>query len=42
LYPVLGGLAPGQKVIVSGLQLIGEGAPVQPMEGAPPASPAKA
>ena len=35
-YPVLGGLEPGQKVIVSGLQLIGEGAPVQPLEGAPP------
>jgi len=41
-YPVLGGLATGQKVIVSGLQFIGEGAPVQPMEGPPPTPPAKA
>ena len=41
-YPILGGLAEGQKVIVSGLQFIGEGAPVQPMTGppGPPASPA--
>lgn len=42
LYPVLGGLQPGQKVIVSGLQFIGEGAPVQPLEGGPPSTPAKA
>ena len=37
-YPVLSGLAPGDKVIVSGLQFIGEGAPVQPMTGPPPAA----
>ena len=30
-YPVLGGLAPGDKVIVSGLQLLQDGAPVQPL-----------
>jgi multidrug efflux pump subunit AcrA (membrane-fusion protein) len=41
IYPVLGGLEPGQKVIVSGLQFLGEGAPVQPLEGGPPADPAK-
>lgn len=35
-YPVLGGLNPADRVIVSGLQFIGEGAPVQPMT-APPA-----
>ena len=33
IYPVLGGLKPGDQVIVSGLQLIGEGAPVMPMHG---------
>jgi RND family efflux transporter MFP subunit len=32
-YPVLSGLKTGDKVIVSGLQFIGEGAPVQPMQG---------
>ena len=31
LYPVLGGLKPGDQVIESGLQMIGEGAPVKPM-----------
>ena len=36
VYPVLGGLQPGQQVIVSGLQFIGEGAPVKPMQGPPP------
>jgi RND family efflux transporter MFP subunit len=30
-YPVLGGLNPGDKVILSGLQFLQEGAPVQPM-----------
>ncbi len=30
-YPVLGGLAPGDKVIVSGLQLLQEGMPVKPL-----------
>ena len=34
-YPVLGGLKPGDQVIVSGLQFIGEGAPVTPMHGPP-------
>jgi len=35
-YPVLGGLKTGDKVIVSGIQMLQEGAPVQPMEGGPP------
>ena len=30
-YPVLGGLAPGDKVIVSGLQMMQEGMPVKPL-----------
>jgi RND family efflux transporter MFP subunit len=30
-YPVLGGLKPGDKVIVSGLQFLQEGAPVKPL-----------
>lgn len=34
-YPVLGGLQPGDQVIVSGLQFIGEGAPVMPLHGPP-------
>ena len=37
-YPVLGGLSPSDRVIVSGIQFIGEGAPVQPMTGPPPAA----
>ena len=41
VYPVLGGLKPGDRVIESGLQMIGEGAPVMPMTG-PPAAPASA
>jgi RND family efflux transporter MFP subunit len=36
-YPVLSGLNPGDKVIESGLQMIGEGAPVMPMMGPPAA-----
>ena len=36
-YPIVAGLKPGDRVIVSGLQFIGEGAPVQPMTGPPPA-----
>ncbi|HWB31971.1 MAG TPA: efflux RND transporter periplasmic adaptor subunit [Acidobacteriaceae bacterium] len=36
-YPVLSGLHTGDRVIVSGTQLLQEGAPVQPMEGGPPA-----
>ena len=35
LYPVLSGLQQGDQVIVSGLQLLGEGAPVSPMHGPP-------
>lgn len=35
-YPVLGGLKTGDKVIVSGIQMLQESAPVQPMEGGPP------
>ena len=30
-YPVLGGLKPGDRVITSGLQMLQEGAPVQPL-----------
>ena len=30
-YPVLGGLKPGDKVIISGLQFLQEGAPVKPL-----------
>ena len=36
-YPVLGGLNQSDQVIVSGLQFIGEGAPVKPMTGPPAA-----
>ena len=35
-YPVLGGLNPGDQVILSGLQMIGEGAPVQLITSASP------
>ena len=34
-YPVLSGLQQGDQVIVSGLQLLGEGAPVSPIHGPP-------
>ncbi len=34
-YPVLSGLKSGDQVIVSGLQFLGEGAPVTPMSGPP-------
>ncbi len=34
-YPVLSGLKRGDQVIVSGLQFLGEGAPVKPMTGPP-------
>ncbi len=37
-YPVLGGLGQGDRVIVSGLQFLGEGAPVQPLTGPPPSA----
>jgi RND family efflux transporter MFP subunit len=38
-YPVLGGLNPGDQVIESGLQMIGEGMPVKPMTGPPAGAP---
>jgi RND family efflux transporter MFP subunit len=37
-YPVLGGLKPGDKVILSGIQVLQEGAPVKPLSP-PPGSP---
>jgi RND family efflux transporter MFP subunit len=39
-YPVLSGLNPGDQVILSGIQFLGEGAPVQPLPppGPPPHS----
>ncbi len=37
-YPIEGGLNQGDRVIVSGLQMLGEGAPVSPMAGPPPAA----
>ncbi len=39
VYPVLGGLNTGDRVILSGLQFLQEGAPVQPMEGPPAPAP---
>ena len=33
IYPVLGGLNAGDEVIISGLQFLGEGAPVSPIKG---------
>lgn len=41
-YPVLSGLHPGDKVILSGIQMLGEGAPVKPLPSAPPAAAAPA
>ena len=41
LYPVLGGLKTGDKVILSGIQFLQEGVPVMPLSGAP-AAPAPA
>ena len=38
VYPVLAGLNPGDQVIESGLQMIGEGSPVMPMTGPPAAA----
>jgi len=38
-FPILSGLKPGDQVILSGLQFIGEGAPVKPMSGSPPNAP---
>ncbi len=37
-YPVLSGLKPGDKVILSGIQFLQEGVPVQPLPGGPPAA----
>jgi hypothetical protein len=37
---VLSGLNVGDKVILSGLQFLGEGSPVNPMTGPPAAPPA--
>jgi len=39
LYPVQAGLRTGDRVILSGIQLLQEGVPVVPMEGKPPTSP---
>jgi RND family efflux transporter MFP subunit len=39
VYPVLGGLNTGDRVVLSGLQFLQEGAPVQPMEGPPAPAP---
>jgi hypothetical protein len=39
-YPVLSGLNVGDKVIVSGLQFLQEGAPVQPLSPPPAGAPA--
>jgi RND family efflux transporter MFP subunit len=36
LYPVLAGLRTGDRVILSGIQFLQEGVPVQPMQGPPP------
>ena len=33
VYPVLGGLQPGDRVILSGIQFLQEGAPVMPLDG---------
>ena len=35
-YPVISGLNPGDKVILSGIQFLQEGIPVQPLPGGPP------
>jgi len=37
VYPVLGGLKTGDRVILSGIQMLQEGVPVMPLEGAGPA-----
>jgi len=36
VYPVVAGLHLGDKVILSGIQFLQEGAPVQPMEAPGP------
>lgn len=40
VYPVVSGLRAGDRVILSGIQLLQDGAPVQPLPGGPPAPPA--
>ncbi len=35
-YVVTGGLAPGDQLVIAGIQKIGDGAPVQPMPAGPP------
>ena len=35
VYPVLGGLAAGDRVILSGIQFLQEGVPVKPLQGPP-------
>jgi RND family efflux transporter MFP subunit len=42
VYPVLGGLNTGDRVILSGIQFLQEGVPVQPLTAAPPAAANKA
>ena len=39
VYPVLGGLNLGDRVILSGIQMLQEGMPVQPMQASGPAGP---
>jgi RND family efflux transporter MFP subunit len=39
-YPILAGLNQSDRVILSGLQFLQEGAPVQPLTGGPPPKPA--
>jgi RND family efflux transporter MFP subunit len=39
VYPVLGGLNLGDRVILSGIQMLQEGMPVQPMQASGPAAP---
>ena len=36
MYPVTGGLKVGDRVILSGIQMLQEGVPVMPMQGPPP------
>ena len=40
IYPVLSGLKPGDRVILSGIQFLQEGVPVQPLAPQPKAAPA--
>lgn len=40
-YPVISGLKVGDKVILSGIQFLGEGAPVQPLPPQPAAAPSQ-